>query len=247
MIQASSLYQLCCEIFVDYPLAVDSCDDEFRSMVLMVLEGDNARFFILSCDSSESTPCFSLRPWRARGTVRIDANDSRFPDTAVRAVRCGIPIPRDGSLFGCKAGGAITAMITVYAGDSPESLQPSWAVMPLVGVPEVQWPPFAGEHFLGRWFWEHYHSQTIVSLDTLIGMVPDTVFWVDTKAVLGWDTGVVARDIKSHDGYTLRQGRYVYHQALRMRKSVPTLDSLLASGDKIDLAFRFQPCVPSES
>jgi hypothetical protein len=216
-------------------------------MVLMVREGDSARFFILSCDSSEGSPCFSLRPWRAGGTVRIGVDNTSFPDIAVRAVKCGVPIPRDGSLFGWKAGDAVTALITVFVDDLPAFSQPRWTVMPLAGIPEAQWPPFTAEHLLGQWFWEHYRSHAIVSLDGLIGAVPDTAFWIDTKAILGWDTGVVARDIKSREGYTLRQGRYVYYQALRLKRSVPSLDSLVARDDKIDLAFRFQPCIPSES
>lgn len=241
MTQASLLYWACSEIFADYPLAVDDCDEDFRSVVLLLRDDDDADFYILSRDSNEDSPCFLLRPWRAEGTVRISVDsDTYFPDTVERVVKCGVPIPRNGSLFGWKAEDTVTAIIAVYADDSVGFPQPSWAVMPLADVPEAHWPRFIGERFLGQWFWEQYRSRNIISLDALVAAVADTVFWVDTEEILGWDTCAVTRDVKSRTGYVLPQGRYVYHQALRMNKSVPSLRELLAGGGKIDLASRFQ-------
>ena len=112
--------------------------------------------------------------------------------------------------------------------------------MPLAYLPEAQWPPFTGEPFFGQWFWEYYQVRAVVSLGDLIAGVPDTVFWVDTEATLGWDSCAVARDIKSSEAFTLRQGCYAYYRALRRGKPVPSLGTLLASDGKIDLAARFQ-------
>lgn len=96
------------------------------------------------------------------------------------------------------------------------------------------------ECLFGDWFWEHYRAGNLVCLGGLIAETPDTVFWVDTRAILGSGCCAVARDITSPDGYTLRRGRYVYHQALRADKPMPSLGELLADTEKIDLAPRFQ-------
>jgi hypothetical protein len=246
--QTSSLYAACSEIFASYPLAIDACDDDVSSVVLLVRQGDDARFFLLSRDSGESTPFFLLRPWRAHPVVHIGVGSGqRFPEAVVKAITCGVPIPRHGSLFGWKAAESVTAMIAVYADYDPAFPQPSWAVMPLVGIPEAQWPPFTGERFFGQWFWEHQRGGSIVSLDDLIAGTPGTVFWVSTAAIVGWDSCAVARDIRSREGYTLLQGRYVYYRALQMGKPVPPLGGLLADDGKTDLASQFQLCASSES
>src|SRR5208282_485283 len=116
MIRVGSLYETCSEIFADYPLAVGNCDDGIRSMALMLREGDDARFFVLSHDYGEGTPFFLLRPWRAGGVAHIEADSGGiFPAAVVSAVTRGIPIPRHGSLFGWKAGDEVTAMVAVEA------------------------------------------------------------------------------------------------------------------------------------
>src|SRR5215475_11179392 len=204
-------------------------------MVLLVRDGDDTRFFLLSQDPGESTPFFRLRPWRGGAVVHIGAGDRRFPDAVVRAILCGVPIPKHGSLFGWKAADSVTAVIAFYADYAPAFPLPSWAVMPLVDIPEAQWPPFTGEPFFGQWFWEHHSGRSIVSLDGLIAETPGTVFWVHTAAILGWDSCAVARDIRSREGYTLLQGCYAYYRALQMRKPVPSLGSLLADDGKTDL------------
>jgi hypothetical protein len=242
MIRTSSLSEACHELFSGYPLAARAANHAgtIRSMVLMLQDGDDSQFFVLSHDSREGRHCYSLRPWRATGTVGIEADGGAVPDVAVNAVTRGVPIPRDGSLFGWRYGDAITALVAVYTKYAPACPEPCWTVMPLVGIPETQWPPFTGEHLFGRWFWEHYRAGNIVSVGDLIAAAPDTVFWADTKAILGSDCCAVARDIKSPDGHTLRRGRYVYYQALRAGKPVPPLGALLADTGKTDLAPRFQ-------
>jgi len=126
---------------------------------------------------------------------------------------------------------------TKYTLEYPE---PSWTVMPLAGTSEAQWPPFTDERLLGRWFWDQYWNGTVVCLGGLIASTLDAVFWVDTQATLGSYSCAVSRDIRSSEGYTLRAGRYVYHQVLREGKSVPSLEMLLAEADKTDLSPRFR-------
>ena len=243
MICTSSLYEACYELFAGYPLAASAVNHRgtIRSMVLMLRDGDEARFFILLHDCSEDQPFYSLHPWRGGDIVDIRA-DSRaaVSDLFVDAVARGLPIPRHGSLFGWSCEDTVTALIAVYAEYTPASPEPGWSVMPLADIPEMLWPPFTGERLFGQWFWEHHRAGNIVSVVDLIAGTPDTVFWTDTKAILGSDCCVVARDIRGPEGPTLQYGRYVYYQALRADKPVPSLTALLADASKTDLASRFR-------
>ena len=63
------------------------------------------------------------------------------------------------------------------------------------------------------------------------------------KAILGSDSCAVARDVSNPEGHTLRRGRYIYYQALRAGKPVPSLTALLSDTSEIDLALRFRPCL----
>jgi hypothetical protein len=241
---SSQLYEACHELFTHYPLAAETADDAgsvSSSMVLMLRDHDDAQFFVLSHQRSENTPLYSLSPWPTGHITLIegDYNDA-ISDVIVKAVTCGVPIPREGSLFGWSNEDTITALVAVYTSYTPESPIPSWAMMPLAGLPETQWPPFANERFFGRWFWKHYSAGNITLLNNLIAEAPDTVYWVDTRAILGSDCCAVVRDLMGPDGHALSRGRYVYFQALRAGKPVPPLTKLLADPGKIDLAPRFQ-------
>jgi hypothetical protein len=244
MIRTSSLYEVCHELFTGYPLAAEASDQGgqiVRSMVLMLRDGGGARFFVLGQESREGRPSYSLRPWGAAAVAEIEADDkAAVSDVVVNVVTHGVPIPQDGSLFGWTPGDAVTALVATYARYTPACPEPSWAVMPLAGIPETQWPPFTDEHLFGHWFWEYYRAGRVVLLDGLIAGNPDTVYWVATKAVLGSDSCAVARDITSLVGPTLQRGCYVYYEALQAGKLVPPLAALLADTGKIDLASRFR-------
>jgi hypothetical protein len=112
--------------------------------------------------------------------------------------------------------------------------------MPLAGVPEAQWPPFTGEPLIGDSFWELLDAGKIVAVGDLVARTPDTVFWVDTDAILGSGCCVVARDVESPEGYTLRSGCYIYYKVLRAGSPVPPLQVLLSETGKTDLAARFE-------
>jgi hypothetical protein len=244
MIRTSSLYEACQELFAGYPLAdraVDCGGRTIRSMVLMLREGDDAWFFILTHDRGEGRPSYSFRPWRATSVVDIEADGrAAAPDAVVNAVTHGIPVPRHGSLFGWNDGGIITALTAIYTQYTPQTPLPVFTSMPFADLPEGQWPPYASEPLFGRWFWDSYKAGKVVPLAGLVAETPDTVYWVDTKAILGSASCAVACDIRSPDGPMLRRGRYVYYQALRAGKPVPSLTALLADTGKIDLARRFQ-------
>jgi hypothetical protein len=148
-------------------------------MVLMVRDGHDTDFFVLSRGSREGQYFYSLRPWLRGEAANIEIDASDVSRMTLNVVTCGVPMPRHGSLLG--------------------------------------------------WSW----------LDDLIAGTPGTVFWINTKAVLGSDCCAVARDITSPEGHTLRRGRYVYYEALQAGKPVPPLRKLLAAADRTDLASRF--------
>jgi hypothetical protein len=239
-----SFYKECQDLFASYPLAADADDDggeTVRSMVLMLKDGDDFQFFMLSEESSEYGPRYSLRLWPG-GEIPITDGDDEAAITrfVMKALTQGVPIPHDGSVFGWHDGGIVTALTATYTQYSPETPLPVFASMPSVDLPEAQWPPYAGEPLFGRWFWDSYKTGDVVPLAELIARTPDTIFWVDTRAILGADSCIVARDVKIPEGPTLRRGRYVYYQALQEGKPVPSLIALLADVGKVDLSPRFR-------
>lgn len=243
MIGTHPVYEACHELFADYPLASKNADQggSVRSMILMLPDEDEAGYCVLACSYGEGEPTYSLWSWPDGDSVVIDTeSDATVSEMAVKAVTRGVPIPRDGSLFGWAHGGAVTALIAIYAEYTSIYPEPGWAVMPLAGTPEALWPPFTGERLWGHWSWDENGANSIVSLDNLIAENPDTVCWVDTKITLGSDCCVVKRDISTSQGHVLQSGRYVYYKTLREGKALPSVQTLLTDADKIDLAPRFQ-------
>jgi hypothetical protein len=195
---------------------------------------------VLLHDGGADEDFYLLKRWRGRSIGSVNARSGAdVPVAFADAVTNGVPVPRDGSLFGWKSGDDVTALVTIHVNYTPAHPEPSWSLMLLAGVPEALWPPFTEEPHFGSWFWDHYWAGSIIWLDNLIAATPDTVFWVDTEAILDSDCCIVAQDIESPKGYTLRRGRYVYCQVLEEGKQVPSLAELLASSDKTDLASRF--------
>jgi hypothetical protein len=241
MTGADFLSEVCEGLFRDYPLAVtpDKPGASDHSMILMVRDGYDTDFFVLSRGSREGRYFYSLRPWLAGEAANIEIDASDVSRMTLNVVTRGVPMPRPGSLLGWARGTDISALVAFYAAYSPVSPDPYWAVMPLADIPQSSWPPFAGEPFFGCWFWEYYRAGNISSLDDIIAGTPGTVFWINTEAVLGSDCCAVARDITSPEGHTLRRGRYVYYETLQAGKPVPSLRKLLAAADRTDLASRF--------
>jgi len=242
MIRVGSLKKECRELFASFPLAVEPVSHgrgAVQSMVLMLQDGDDARFYTLS-RHSERRP-YQFRSWPSGSTVDIgDDRRGTVPDEVVSAVTLGVPVPRNGSLFGWMHGDAVSTLVAVRTKYSPALPTPSWALMPLADLPETQWPRFTGERFLGPWFWEAFRAGRIVLLADLIANNPATIYWVDTKATLGSACCAVTHDVTSHDGYRLRGGRYVYYKVLRAGTPVPPLAALLEDKEKVDLAPAFQ-------
>jgi hypothetical protein len=245
MICANFLYAACYALFARYPPAVTTAtaSGSIRSMLLMLPDGDGARFFVLTHDRRNGRSLFLLRQRDASESVDIRADDdAAVPDAAVNVITHGVPIPRDGSFFGCRRGDAIVALIPVYT--SPE---PFCVVMPRADVPEVRWPPFTEERLPGLWFWKHYGAGRMISVAGLIAGAPATVFWANTNAALGADCCVVAQDLEDSAGYTLPHGIYAYYKVLQADRPVPSLAVLLADSGKTDLAPNLQRFLDSDS
>jgi hypothetical protein len=242
MVPASRAYLACRYLFSEYPLAVSAVDHipALHTMVLMLRDGEDVRFFVLMRIRGRSRTDYTLSRWRATGAVEIAADGDNVPEVVANTVEQGIPIPRDGLLFGWAYQEIVTALIVIHASYRPDSPVPVWSVMPLVGTPELQWPPFSGERFFGRWFWKDYQAGNIVQLDGLVAASPGIVFWLNTYQSLGSDCCVVASDIKTSEGRILRRGKYLGVAALRAGVAVPSLTNLLAEAHKTDLAPRFQ-------
>jgi hypothetical protein len=243
MIETASLYDRCGELFTNFPLAARSMDagGTIHSMVLMLRDGEDARFFILAQSCGGGPPLYSVAGWPAGDIVDIDARrNTAVPGALACAVTRGVPIPRHGSIFGWTGPDVITSIIVIYTQRAPDRPVPRWTVMPLAGTEWDVWPPFTGRQFFGSWFWEHYRSGQLVLLDGVIADNPGAVFWVNTYQALGADSCAVARDIKDPDGPILRRGRYVYSEILRSEQPVPSLTALLADASKTDLAPRFR-------
>jgi hypothetical protein len=242
MICINSLYDACHELFASYPLATETANPALptSSITLMLQDRDDLVFFVLTRDRRSSTPVYALTPWSGGATLMVDADTGPgVPDMFVNAVRSGVPIPADGSLFGSRRTGFITALLAIYSAHDPGYTEPCWSVLPHADIPEPQWPAIPQDRFFAHWFWERYRAGDIVPLADLIARTPDTVFWVDTTAIIGSGCCAVARDVVSHEGYTLRCGRYVHHTVLRAGKHVPSLNVLLADDSKTDLSPRF--------
>lgn len=242
MVPASRAYLACRYLFNEYPLAVSAVDHipAMHTMILMLCDGERVRFFALMRIRGRSRTDYTLSPWRATGAVEIAADGGEVPELVANVVEQGIPVPRDGSLFGWAYQEIVTALIVIYASYRPDSPVPVWSVMPLVGTPESQWPPFSIEQFFGRWFWKDYQAGNIVLLDGLIAANPGIVFWLDTYQALGSGCCAVASDIKTSEGRILRRGKYLGVAALRAGVAMPSLANLLAEARKTDLAPRFQ-------
>src|SRR5215475_12923281 len=102
---AEALYKTCEALFDKYPLAVraDGGDETSRSMVLLLRE--DVAFYVLWLDHDEDEINYSIGPWPAGDDAELSVHRSTgITDTLVRAIRSGVPIPRDGSLFGSTPG-----------------------------------------------------------------------------------------------------------------------------------------------
>jgi hypothetical protein len=149
----------------------------------------------------------------------------------------GVPLPRDGSLYGWVDRGKVTALIAFYSHYTPACPEPAWLLMPNADLSEAAWPSVTGERLVGPWLWEYVRAARIVNLAPCIATAGNAAFWVDAAKTLSSGAIVVSRDLASPDGWALPRGRYVYYRHIA---AAPSLDALLADPGKTDLAPRFR-------
>lgn len=217
-------------LFADYP-QVTRQDPGGRSMILGVPDGGDGQYFTLSV--RDKAPFITVSRWHETVVANLDDG---APEWAADVVTRGIPLPRDGALYGWIDCGRVAALIAFYVRWTPEYPLPSWSPMPEADAAE--WPPFVGEHLAGPWLWEHYHAGRLVDLRSLIGSSEGVVFWVDTVASLGFGCTAVAADLAG-GGIVLPRGRYAYYKTLSSGVPLPSLDDLLADESRVDLGPRF--------
>lgn len=243
VVLTSSLFEWSQRLFSTYPLAISEAsvkdNGTIQSMVLMLQDADKVNYIVLSQSSCEDRSWYSLCPWPDGPALTIEAGgDVLVPENFASAVNRASPLPRDGSLFGWICDDIVTSLIAFYTEFSPAVPEPCWSVMPRVGIPDTQWPPFTGEPLIGEQFWIFKRARKIISVEGLIAETSGTVFWVDTEAEFGSGCCVVVSDARNAEGYTLPSGRYVYHKV--PPATVPSLPALLAKTNKTDLAPRFR-------
>lgn len=242
MMITSSLYETSRRLFNDHPLAsAESGDGDANQFMVLLLRGtDEANYFVLSQCRTGGRSEYSICPWPGGPAATIDTDgDGLVPVRLAMAVRQGTPLPRDGSLLGWVQNGIVTALIAVYTEWSPEAPEPCWSVMPRADSSRTQWPPFTDEALIGDWLWDFVEEGKVVSVDEIIAGTAETVFWADAQAVLGSGCCVVTHDLRSPGRYTLPSGCYVYHEALYVGARIPSVEELLTTVDRADLAARF--------
>jgi hypothetical protein len=244
--RTNSLYEACHGLFATYPQAARAVDSGVWSIVIMLEDGPNAGYFVLSQDCGKGKPVYSFWPWPAGDVIAIaDERADPPPELLADVLSRGVPIPRDGSMFGWTFEGVVTALVVIYVESAADFGEPGWAVMPRVGASNEQWPSFTGERLFAHWSWDRCKSGRMMSVEEVIAGTAETVWWVDTRAVIGSDTCVVSRDVVSPEGLTVPRGRYAYYQALGSPETIPPLGALLDGPGKVDLAPRFQSYLAS--
>jgi hypothetical protein len=107
MISNDSLYGACRELFACYPHAIRqvSTSGSVVSMVVMLLDCDQAGFFVLSQDSRGDRPSYLLWPWPAGDIVNIAAEAGTIiADVVIDVVHHGV---RSRETVPCSAGCAM--------------------------------------------------------------------------------------------------------------------------------------------
>jgi hypothetical protein len=240
--ETTPLYQACAHLFADYPLAVETFEAEgdldAESRMVLILPGPDPEFFVLTRFDDDRPPQYRVHPWKGQGGTDISTVSAGVvPDDVAQVIAEGVPLPRDGSLFGWLDQGTVVALICVYAG--PDIEQPQFSTMPRIGTPEATWTA-ATQPLFGSWFWDCCREGRLVNLAPFVGGTQNFVFWVDTIATLGSSVAAVEMDLSAPDGWVLPHGVYAHYPLIKAGKSVPSLDALLADPGKVDLGPRFR-------
>ena len=231
---SGSVYETCINLFDAYPDAIERTGSKIRAMTLILNTRGEARVYILTHVSGEQPLC-SLQMWPGSTRTKIEPGTAAIQPEDNRVLSEGVPLPRDGRLYGYVVDKEVTTLIAFYTNDDP----PGVSTIPRLGIDNTRWAPFTRDRVAGHSFWDLYHAGRIIDLGPLISAHPRTVFWVDTIKMLGCGVTAVARDIAGRDGIVLPAGVYVYYKVQQDGIAVPSLETLLADPGRTDLAPRF--------
>lgn len=236
-------FAACLRLFRQYPLAVRRhyAEHRFGSMVLMTRDAGVSRFFVLIMEWDD---LFVLRHWDRRDGARVEiGRDEPIPAEIRRVIETGVPVPRDGALFGWVTGYQVRAVLAAY-GRLPEpwddaSAVPGVLVMPHTGSQPAEWPPPAASALGDGKLWEYVARGQLADLAPLISRQAGRVFLVpggDGRDVRGVGARVVVTERLRDDSFWLPAGVYADHRTLREGAQVLTVRQLLAQPGVVDLA-----------
>lgn len=198
---------------------------------LVTAAGDDASFWTLIRHLDGTYRMFPRHAARPRRGVLIQRRMTDIPAPYREALTAGVPLPRDGSLFGWIADGEITAAIAIRSWQHLD--EPTSIVSLRTDAPESQWPPCWS--LFGKWFWDGYHAKRIVNLAPVLARTTGQVFFSSH-----WHEGVIAVSSPIVMGVTVPAGVYAYHQLVRSGIAMPSLKEVIADDDKIDLGPEFR-------
>lgn len=214
----------CKQLFGAYPLAVtrDPADGS-RSMVLMDWTAAGGCFFTLT---QAREGLFAIRPWSGQDAGGEIGPREAVEDAIVRVIANGMPVPRDGALFGWVPDRQVTAMLSVHSGHPPGSGAavpvPEIQVMPMAGTGGLDWPPFTASPFVDGRLWDYLDRGQIVDVVPLLTGSAGQAFLVPSPNALSRRRGarciVVAGNLTAEE-YWLPAG--VYMDQLLLCEGVP--------------------------
>lgn len=237
----ASPYEACTALFNDYPQAVR--DDALALFV----PGDQP--YACLVEDCRDAGYFSIYPWAGSIPVVIEPGAAGIPAEFSRALTSGVPVPRDGSVYGWADKREITTLVVFYIrGD----MLPSFCVMPLAGLPRGRRARFAAwfgaEPQFGYSFWTDLAAGRVIRMGPVIAATRDTVFWSARDVPGGDGAGIIAvRDpVPAGGRLVLPPGVYADVDALDAGVPLPSLEEALADPDKVDLWPRFPRAVPTD-
>jgi hypothetical protein len=245
----NAVFATCLRLFRHYPLAVRRhyAEHRFGSMVLMTRDAGVSRFFVLIMEWDD---LFVLRHWDRRDGARVEIGRDEPVLADVREViESGVPVPRDGALFGWVAGHQVRAVLTAY-GRLPEpwddaSAVPGVLVLPHAGSQPAEWPPLAAGPLDDGRLWEYVARGQLADLAPLVSRQAGRVFLVpggDGRDARDGRDGrragarIVVTERMADDDFWLPAGIYADHMTLREGTQVLTARQLLALPSVVDLA-----------
>jgi hypothetical protein len=243
----SGTFAACVRLFTRYPLAVTRhrADQGLRSMVLTVSEAQPAGFFVLTQVADD---LFVIRSWQRRDGIDYSIRPGEpAPGVIHRVIAGGMPVPRDGGMFGWVTDSQVTVLLMAHCRqpttwDCPAPI-PELRVMPLAGTSELAyWPPFTASPFDGR-LWEYVERGQVVNVVPLLLDGAAGAYWVpapDRRSARHEDGCVVVTDNVAGEEFWLPAGVYMDHWTLREGFAAPPVSCLLALPGVVNLTRRLR-------